>query len=452
MKPPAARQSATSSGLSGSLGSSGSLQSLWSAMGGTSAPPGTGLPLAHDLGTEVAVIGAGYSGLCAAYALQRRGVHVVVLDANPVGWGASGRNGGVVSSKFRLSFPAIARLHGLDTARTMHRIAHEGVRVVESLVDEFKLDDAHFQHTGSLRCAHTERAFATIRAEADWVRQTLGDASMTVLSRAEVARETGSNAFVGGVLSADAGTILPLRYVRGLAAGLTARKVQIFESTPVLEMQRTGEGVLLRTPRGTVRANQVIVATNAYSGLTAATGAYQRTLVPFRSAIIATERLPAELDARLMVEQRSYTETRRMMKWFRKADGRVVFGGRDAFGKEGQPTGFAALQRAMVALFPDLAGIKVDYRWSGYVGMTFDQLPHVGRSDSTTTFCLGYNGAGVAMASMLGQQAAALALGEKPELSLLAANGLKPVPFHALRTPGVRLVAAWYQFLDAIGA
>ena len=437
MKPPAARQSAAS---------------LWSAMGGATAPVSTGAPLARDLVTEVAVIGAGYSGLCAAYALQKRGAETVVLDANPVGWGASGRNGGVVSSKFRLSFPTIARLHGIDTARTMHRLAHEGVRVVESLVDEFKLHDAHFQHTGSLRCAHTERAFATIRAEADWVRQALGDTSMSVQSRAEVARETGSSAFVGGVLSADAGTILPLRYVQGIAAGLTTRKVPIYESCPAIDMQRDGEGVLIRTPGGTVRAKQVIVATNAYSSLTPATGAYQRTLVPFRSAIIATERLPAELDARLMVEQRSYTETRRMMKWFHKADGRMVFGGRDAFGKEGQLTGFDALQRAMVALFPDLAGLKVEYRWSGYVGMTFDQLPHIGRSDAVTTFCLGYNGAGVAMASLLGQQAAALALGDKPELSLLATNGLQPVPFHALRSPGVRMVAAWYQFLDAIGA
>jgi glycine/D-amino acid oxidase-like deaminating enzyme len=210
--------------------------------------------------------------------------------------------------------------------------------------------------------------------------------------------------------------------------------------------------VTLRTPNGTVRAKQVIVGTNAYSNLTPATAAYQRELVPFRSAMIATERLPAELDARLMVERRSYTETRRMMKWFRKVDGRMLFGGRDAFGKEGQTTGFDALQQAMVALFPDLAGVRVEYGWSGYVGMTFNSLPHVGRSDDTTTFCLGYNGAGVAMASLLGQHAAALALGGKPELSLLAAPGLNPVPFHSLRAPGVRLVAAWYQFLDAVGA
>jgi glycine/D-amino acid oxidase-like deaminating enzyme len=432
--------------------------SLWIDMAGAApsadAPVSTGAPLDRDISVEVAVIGAGYSGLSAAHALQQRGVQTVVLDANPVGWGASGRNGGVVSSKFRLSFPAIERLHGIQTAKTMHRLAHDGVRVVEQFIDEFKLGQARFEHTGSLRCAHTERAFASIRAEAEWVKQQLGDTTMTVQSRAEVEHETGSKAFVGGVLSTDAGTILPLEYVRGIAAGLARRKVDIYESTPVLEMIRAdgSGGVTLRTPNGTVRAKQVIVGTNAYSNLTPATAAYQRELVPFRSAMIATERLPAVLDARLMVERRSYTETRRMMKWFRKVDGRMLFGGRDAFGKEGQTTGFDALQRAMVELFPDLAGVRVEYQWSGYVGMTFNSLPHVGRGDSTTTFCLGYNGAGVAMASLLGQHAAALALGEKPELSLLAAPGLNPVPFHSLRAPGVRLVAGWYQFLDALGA
>jgi glycine/D-amino acid oxidase-like deaminating enzyme len=421
-------------------------------MGATSAPIGMGRPLAGDLHAEVAVIGAGYSGLAAAYALQKRGVQAVVLEAQSVGWGASGRNGGVVSSKFRPSFAAIARLHGLDTARAMHGIAHQGVRVIEALVDEFKLDDACFERTGSLRCAHTERAFAAICAESDWARKNLGDASMTVLSRADVARETGSQGFVGGVLSMDAGTILPLRYVRGLAAGLSARQVAIYESTPVLDMHRAAGGVLLRTPEGTVQARQVIVASNAYSDLSPATRAYHRTLVPFRSAMIATEPLPEALDARLMVERRSYTETRRMMKWFRKVDGRMLFGGRDAFGKEGRTSGFDALRRAMVALFPALAAVPVAYQWSGYVGMTFNQLPQVGRADPHTTFCLGYNGAGVAMASLLGQQAAALALGDRPELSLLGVDGLRPIRLHALRSPAVRLLAGWYQVLDALGA
>jgi len=431
--------------------------SLWRAMAArepsVDAPVSTGAPLARDLDVEVAIVGAGYSGLSAAYALQKRGVACAVLDANPVGWGASGRNGGVVSSKFRLSFPSIASTHGIDVAKRMHRLAHDGVRAVESLIDEFELTRACFEHTGGLRCANTERALASSVAEADWVRTTLNDQSMTVQTRAQVEQETGSKGFVGGVLSADAGTILPLEYVRGLAAGLTTRGVPIFESTPVIGMSRADDGrVVLKAPGGAVRAKRVIVATNAYSSLTDATAPYHRELVPFRSAMIATAKLLPELDAQLMVNRRSYTETRRMMKWFRKVDGRMLFGGRDAFGKEGELTGFNALQRAMVALFPQLAGTPVEYRWSGYVGMTFNALPHVGKSDDATVFCLGYNGAGVAMASLIGQHAAALALDEQPELAMLGQDGLRPVPFHALRAPGVRLVAAWYQLLDAVGA
>ena len=107
------------------------------------------------------------------------------------------------SSKFRLSFPTIDKVHGIETAKRMHRLAHDGVRVVESFVDEFKLERARFEHTGSLRCAHTERALASICAEADWVRTALGDTSMTVQTREEVTHETGSAGFIGGVLSAE---------------------------------------------------------------------------------------------------------------------------------------------------------------------------------------------------------------------------------------------------------
>lgn len=430
-------------------------ESLWQWMGATSAPVSRSTALAADLSVDVAIIGAGYSGLSAAHALQQHGVDTVVLDANAVGWGASGRNGGVVSSKFRQSFPTIANTHGIETAKVMHGLAHRGVRAVEALIDAYALDDAQYRQTGSLRCAHNERAFATIKGEAEWVARALGDTSMTVISAGQVASETGSTAFVGGVLSSDAGTILPLRYVRGLAAGLTAQGVPIYESTPVTAMSRNDRGdggVLLTTPGGAVRARKVIVATNAYSNLSTATATYHKTLVPFRSAMIATERLPAELDACLMVERRSYTETRRMMKWFRKVDGRMLFGGRDAFGKEGQSAGLDALRRAMIDLFPALRDVPLAFGWSGYVGMTFDALPHIGAADDATTFCLGYNGAGVAMASLLGQYAAELVMGGKPALSLLAANGLKPVPFHGLRAPAVRALAGWYQFLDAVGA
>lgn len=425
-----------------------SATSLWA---NTADPAPRLARLDTDISTEVAIVGGGYSGLSAAHALKKRGIHSVVLEANSIGWGASGRNGGVVTSKFRMTFPEIARIYGLDTAKRMHRIAHDAVDAVEEQVAELNIASAQFERTGNLRCAHTEHAQAVITNEAEWLRRELGDGTLSVLSSTQVADETGSQMFAGGVLISGSGTLHPLNYVRGIAAGLVSRKVDIYESSPVQRITRLPDGVLLEALTGTVRARQVIIATDAYSSLTPATRYFKRTIIPFRSAIIATEHLPPEINARLMIGRRSYTETRRMMKWFRKVDDRVIFGGRGAFGKEDSPSAFESLRRSMVEMFPELGQVEISFKWSGFVGMTLGQLPHVGRFDDRTCFCLGYNGAGVALATLLGQYAAAFAAGEKPDVSLLDAARLKPVPFYPLREPGIRMVAGWYQFLDSIG-
>jgi gamma-glutamylputrescine oxidase len=293
---------------------------------------------------------------------------------------------------------------------------------VEELIADLGVSQAQFQRTGNLRCAHSQRALNGLIAEADWLRGELKDDSCSVLSRRELAQELGSAAFVGGVLNRVAGTFHPLNYVRGMAAGLVARKVQIFENSPVSGILREPAGAVVETPCGRVRARQVLIATDAYSGLTSATGQVNRRVVPFRSAIIATERMPAELHAKLLTARRGYSETRRMMKWFRKVDGRFVFGGRGAFGKEDAVSSFEALRRAMTTLFPELGGLAIEFRWSGLVGMTFSQLPHVGRIDDRTCVAFGYNGVGIAMATLLGRYAGRVMAGESPQLALLDAS------------------------------
>lgn len=408
--------------------------------------------LAGDAKADVVIIGGGYTGLAAAHRLAERGAQPIVVDANPIGWGASGRNGGVVSAKFRLSFPTIAEAHGMPMANTMHRLCHQAVDEVERLIDAFGLESARFTRCGNLRCAHTTRAFETISAEAEWMRREIGDDSLRCLSAGEVAEETGSHAFTGGVLGLGVGTLHPLDYVQGLAAGLNRRHGEVvFERTPAIGIRREDDGVSIVTPVGEIKARQAIMATNAYSDITPVSTAIKSRLVPFRSSIIATDPLPAALQERLLVNTRSYGETRRMMRWFRKVDGRVVFGGRGAFGKRDSQAAFDALRRSMVSLFPELADIGIAYRWSGHVGMTLDALPHVGRFDDRLCYAAGYNGAGVAMSTLLGRLAADFALGERPDVALLDASRLKAVPFYPLREVGVRLVAGWYQFLDAIG-
>jgi glycine/D-amino acid oxidase-like deaminating enzyme len=424
------------------------VDSLWRAI----APPRRDevVQLESDIRTDVAIVGAGYTGLAAAYALQKRGVHVTVLDAHAVGWGASGRNGGAVLPKFRMSYRAIASQHGIDAARAMHRIAHHGVDTVEALVSEFGITEALFTRSGSLRCAHNENAMRALADEVGWTRINICDHSLEIFDQNRVASETGSNIFFGGVLSKDAGTILPLNYVLGLAAGLKSLGVPVFENSPVLQTQRTSDGVRLHTHRGAVQATQIIFATDAYGHLTRATSNYARMMIPFRTAAIATEPLSKPLYDSLLVGERAYNETKRMMKWFRKADGRVLFGGRGALGSESSHE-FAALRNALTSTFPQLNSTRIEFEWSGNVGMTLNQLPHVGRSDKHTVFCMGYNGAGVSLSSVLGQAAAALSLGELPDLSLTQADGLQVIPLRALAMPAAKVTAGWYKLLDAIG-
>ena len=407
--------------------------------------------LQHDIQADVAIIGGGYTGLSAAHHLANSGLEPLVLEAHRPGWGASGRNGGVVTAKFRPSFPAIAAASGRDVARRMYEIAHEAVGAVGELVETLDIKGAAFTRNGQVKAAHNRETLRYAVDEARWLETELNDRTMSVLTAEQVREETGSAAFVGGVRSTGSGGIHPLNYLHGLARGVAAKGVGVFSHSPALRIGREGSVVLVETPGGTVRARQVVIATNAYSDLTPATGSFKHALIPFRSAIIATAPLSANLAATIMPTRRTYTETRRMMRWFRKVDDRVVFGGRGAFGKQDSPAAFRALHKAMVGIFPQLADVPLSHKWSGLVAMTLDALPHVGRVDDRVLFAMGYNGAGVAMSTLMGRYVAAFARGESPDVGLLDAKRLRRVPFYPLREPAVRMVAGWYQFLDAIG-
>lgn len=400
---------------------------------------------------DVAIIGGGYTGLSTARYLARLGLSSVVLEASRIGWGASGRNGGVVSGKFRLAFMDIARRFGVETARRMHDIGIEAIEHVGELVDVYDIAAARYQPTGSLRCAHNQVSLTALQQECDWLHGTLGDKACSILSAEGMALETGSHDFVGGMLNSHGGIIHPLNFVLGLAAGLQSEGVKICQNSPVLGFKRVGLGVVVETANGIVKAKQVVIATNSYSDLTSATRSVRKSIIPFRSAMIATEPLSETMDARLLGNGRSYTETRRMMRWFRKADGRLMYGGRGAFGKSDSETAFAALHKAMLRQFPELEHVRVTHRWSGLVAMTLDSVPHVGRLDDRVIYAVGYNGTGVAMSSYIGKHVADIAAGKPVDLGLLTSQPLKNVPLYAIREPVVRLVAGWYQFLDAIG-
>jgi len=424
------------------------IKSLWQA---TAVPRTVSTALVDDVQCDVVIIGGGYTGLSSAKYLAKRGLHPVVLEASSVGWGASGRNGGVVSTEYRLDFRDIAKHHGLDIARHMYRVGIEAVEHVGQLIDEYGIASADYRPIGSLKCAHNDLALKMLSDEAAWLKASLNDTASTMLSSSEVAQETGSSGFVGGMLCRHGGVIHPLNFVLGIADGIRAAGVSIYERTPALEIRRDHLGVTVTTPEGSVRAKQVVLATDGYSELTGVTKRIRNAIIPFRSAMIATQPLTGTPAAHLLGEGRSYTETRRMMRWFRKVGDRLLYGGRGAFGKTDSEAAFGALRSAMHSQFPELEAIDVTHRWSGLVSLTIDSVPHLGRLDDRTVYSVGYNGTGVAMSSYIGQHVASVVAGESPNLGLITTYPLKFLPFYSIREPAVRIVAGWYQFLDAIG-
>ncbi|WCE09403.1 NAD(P)/FAD-dependent oxidoreductase [Pseudomonas sp. JBR1] len=422
--------------------------SLWNA---TALPAPTLTALQGDHRCDVAIVGGGFTGLAAAHRLVQAGQEPVVLEANSLGWGASGRNGGVVSPKFRFSFAGMMARHGREAALQMYHLGYAAIDALAENIERLGLHEAELKLCGHIAAAHTERALAGLRSTAEWISRETGGASSVIISREQVRELTGSDLYHGGLLTPKAGGIHPLNYARGLARTLVERQIGLFEHSPVASVQREQGGFRLRTPTGSLLARQVIYATNGYSNQTAATATLHRRLIPFRSAIIATEPLAPDVLARILPGGQVCGDTKRMLRWFRLVGNRLIFGGRGAFGSTDSEAAFRDLQRSLGTVFPLLADARIDYRWSGLVAMTLDYLPHAGQLDDGQFYAVGYNGGGVALSTYLGQQVAALSLGETPELGLMVSEGFNPIPLHAFRAPGVRLAAGWQQFLDAVG-
>jgi glycine/D-amino acid oxidase-like deaminating enzyme len=424
------------------------VQSLWAA---TAQPSPALQTLDSERQCDVVIIGAGYTGLSAAHHIALSGREPLVVEANSLAWGASGRNGGVVSPKFRVGFGTLMQRFGRDTALQMYRTGYAAVDSLVELVDSLDLKDAQLHMGGHIAAAHNVRALAGLESTANWIQRETGGASSVMISAEQVREMTGASIFAGGLLTPKAGGIHPMNYARGIARSLHGRGVGIYTNSPVERVSHQGDRVIVHTPQGRVSAKQVIYATNGYSDLTPATDTLHRRLIPFRSAIIATQVLPPAVLAGLMPGGQVCGDTKRMLRWFRVVNDRLIFGGRGAFGKHDSASAFADLQRSMGDVFPVLRDYSVEFRWSGLVAMTLDYLPHAGQLDPRSFYAIGYNGGGVAMSTYMGTQLAAMTAGQKVELGLLAGDHFKPIPLHGFRAPGVRLAAGWQQFLDFLG-
>lgn len=357
---------------------------------------------------DVVVIGSGYTGLHAALQTARGGRHTIVLDAEDAGWGCSTRNGGQISTSIKPGFDELARRHGPERASAILREGQASLDFVGAFVAAERLD-CDFRVVGRFHAAHNATQYEALVKRVR--NQPRGhEVPYEIVPRAEQRRELGTDTYFGGVVFTRHAAIDPARYHQGLLDRVLQAGASVFGRCPATDVAPDGPGYRVTTPRGTVSARDVVVATNGYTG--PITKWLRRRVIPIGSYVIATEELPKDLMDRLMPRDRIVSDTRKVVFYYRASPDRrrIVFGGRVSHDETDPRVSGPKLHAELAKIFPELATTKISHSWAGHIAYTFDELAHVGRYEGLW-YAMGYCGSGVGMASYLGKRLGQQVLG-----------------------------------------
>ncbi len=401
---------------------------------------------------DVAVVGAGFTGLSAALSLAKGGAKVVVLESETIGWGASSRNGGMVLSGLKLGVNKLISMYGRELTRRMYAASLETIDTVERIVKEENIA-CDFVRTGHLEVACKKAHFDDYARQVEVIDREFNH-RLRVVARDELREEIGSDIYHGGMVDEASAGLNPARYVAGLGAAAMRAGAEISERTWLRNIQRESRdgaaGFKLNTSRGAIWARHVLVGTSGYTG--AATPALRKKIVPIGSFIIATEVLSEALGHELSPRNRQIYDSKNYLYYYRLTpDNRMLFGGRAAFFPETRQTirkSAEILRRGMVEVYPQLREAKVEYAWGGTLDFCFDMMPHAGQIDGIH-FAVGYAGHGVAMATWQGWKMAEWITEGKTEnpFTGISFRGA-PMGLYNGRPWFLPLAGAYYKILD----
>lgn len=394
----------------------------------TTACMPSGTPGELPARADVAIVGAGFTGLSAARALAKRGTNVAVVEANTVGWGASSRNGGMVLTGMKLDVGTLARRYGMETARRMYAASLASIDLVEEIVRDENIN-CDFSRCGHLEVACKESHFDSYARSAEVIAKDFNH-QLRIVPRHELPAEIGSAIYFGGMVDEISAGLNPACYVAGLAEAAVRAGANIYENARVLAIKRaTSGGFQIHTTRGEMYARNVMIATSGYTSST--TPALQGKVIPIGSFIITTEQLPDSLAGALSPRNRMIYDSKHYLHYYRLTpDNRILFGGRAAFFPETKSTvrrSAEILRHDMIKVFPQLKDARIEFAWGGTLDFCFDTMPHAGQSDGMH-YALGYAGHGVAMATYLGTKVAETIAGDSGE-----------TPFAGIPFPGAPL-------------
>ncbi|HRY10003.1 MAG TPA: FAD-binding oxidoreductase [Candidatus Nanopelagicales bacterium] len=398
---------------------------------------------------DVAVVGAGLTGLSAALHLARRGASVAVLERDTVAFGASGRNGGMATTGLAIGFrDAIAR-YGFPTASALYLKYNEAIDAIEQLVNEEAID-CDFERSGKMNLACKPSHFDGLQKTAEVLAERLGYDTI-VVPKSDLSTEIAGDFYHGAMVDPKGAGLHVGKFTRGLGEAAARAGVQIHERAGVEKVSRqSGTKHRLYTSRGSMEADQVLVATSGYTSRPFRW--MQLRIAPVGSFIIVTEPLDDEVCRQLLPNRRMASDSRNLLYYFRiTPDQRLLFGGRARFAMSNPQSDVKSgqiLREAMVSVFPQLSQARVDYCWGGLVDMSLDRMVHAGQHEGLF-YSLGYSGHGVQMATYMGRQMAEVLSGNED------ANPWRDLPFK--RIPGhvgppwfLPFAGAYYNAMDRI--
>jgi gamma-glutamylputrescine oxidase len=404
-------------------------------------------PLEGSHRADICIVGAGYTGLSAALTAARAGARIALIEADTIGFGASGRNGGQIHTGLRKDQSELETWLGAQHARDLWFLTEESKSLVRSLVETHRI--ACELKSGLVIAAHNESAARALATDTEHLARVYGYTDARMMDASETRAQLGTALYPAARFDSGGGHLHPLLYARGLAAAAEQAGATIYENSPCVSFDRGGDRITVRARNGSVIADQLILACDAFAGTVAPE--LDRFIGHVESFVTATAPLPPDLARRVVACDAAVADTRHVLDYYRKsADRRLLFAGREAYFR--MPSDIAALVRPrMLDVFPELASVPTEYAWSGTVGITVTRMPHFGRLSERILFAHGYSGQGVVLATLGGKLLAEAAMGDAERFETFARVPARAFPGgRALRKPLIAAALLTYKVLDAM--
>jgi len=396
--------------------------------------------------TDVLVVGSGYTGTVTALQLKKAGVDVTLIDQTKIGSEASAKNGGMALNGLSTSLYKVKKKYGQDKMVQFFQESLESINCVEQLVEEGAID-CHFERSGYMEAAYKPAHFEGLKEDQAFLAQQLNHKTI-LIPREQIYDEIGSDFYHGALVDPASAGVHPAKFIAGLIRMADEAGVNLHENIEAQEIISSGPKSFVRTNRGDIEADQIVIATNGYT--TNLTPWQMRRVVPVESFMIATEELPLKLTKTLIPNNRMIFDTKRFLYYFRLSPDkkRVLFGGRPKQFWKSTVEKARIMRLDMLRVFPQLEKFAIDYTWFGKVCFTVDRFPIVGERNGIH-YAMGYCGHGVGMACYLGDKLAKMIL-KKDGSTVFAENKTIPIPLYTGKPWFLPIAHSYFRLMDKI--